>query len=242
MDRSVAEFLAMTDLCRLFVGQFLNIRWKEFDMFLFNRVVTTSGDMEMLMPIVTELIGIIKKEADVNANAWVGSNGFVTGTLGFSIAYESLAARATATAKLGASKAWWACNRKLREHILGMEPDTIFNYIRGGTMGTAIPIGTVVQQNQFQLVQGADWGATIRWAHEYADLCKKLTGVDTNILHSLYGVLGGVGMLTGFANAAAVDEYRSKLIASTEYLPKFLEGGQFAMAGTVMQRHLVKIA
>ena len=57
----------------------------------------------------------------------------------------------------------------------------------------------------------------------------------------LYGVLGGVGLLTGFANAAAVDEYLSKLLASAEYLPKFLEGGQFAMAGTVMQRHLVKI-
>ena len=66
--------------------------------------------------------------------------------------------------------------------------------------------------------------------------------VGTNILHSLYGVLGGEGMLTGFANAAAVDEYRSKLLVSSEYLPKFLEGGKFATAGTVLQRHLVKIA
>ena len=49
-------------------------------------------------------------------------------------------------------------------------------------------------------------------------------------------------MLTGFPNAAAVDEYRGKLIANPDYLPKFPEGGQYALAGTVLQRHIVKIA
>jgi len=72
--------------------------------------------------------------------------------------------------------------------------------------------------------------------------CVKITGVDSNILHSIYGVLGGLGMLTGFQNAAAVDEYRSKLAANSEALPKFLEVGQYALAGTVLQRHIVKIA
>ena len=64
--------------------------------------------------------------------------------------------------------------------------------------------------------------------------------MDSNILHSIFGVLGGLGMLTGFQNAAAVDEYWSKLAANPEALQKFLEGGQYALAGTVLQRHLVK--
>ena len=141
-----------------------------------------------------------------------------------------------------ASKAWWAASRQFREHVVSVEPDTINKYIRGGTMGPNIPLFTTVQQTQFQLPQGADWMATLKWMVEYVELCKKITGVDSNILHSIYGVLGGVGMLTGFQNAAAVDEYRSKLAANPDLLPKFLEAGQYALAGTVLQRHIVKIA
>ena len=211
-------------------------------MLLFNRSVITTGDMEALMPLVQNLAAIVQKEAGTTVHVWAGGNGFVTGSLGFSIAYETLAARSAVTAKLGASKPWWAANRQFREHVVSMEPDTINKYIRGGTMGPNIPLGTTVQQTQFQLAQGADWMATLKWVVEYVELTKKITGVDSNILHSIYGVLGGVGMLTGFPNAAAVDEYRSKLIANPDYLPKFLEGGQYALAGTVLQRHIVKIA
>jgi hypothetical protein len=35
---------------------------------------------------------------------------------------------------------------------------------------------------------------------------------------------------------------RAKLTTSPEFLPKFLEGGKQAMAGSVIQRHIVKIA
>jgi hypothetical protein len=211
-------------------------------MLLFNRALVTTGDMEALLPIVQELAATVKQDGGVAVNVWGGSNGCVVGTLAFSIAYESLAARADANAKLGASKAWWALNRKLREHVLSVEPDLILQYIRGGTMGTDIPVGTVVSQSMFQLAQGGDWMAALKWANEYADLCKGITGVDTNILHTIYGVLGGVAMLTGFPNAAAVDAYRTKLTTSPEFLPKFLEGGKQAMAGSVIQRHIVKIA
>ena len=89
---------------------------------------------------------IVQKEAGTTVHVWAGGNGFVTGSLGFSIAYETLAARSAVTAKLGASKAWWAANRQFREHVVSMEPDTIYRYIRGGTMGPNIPLGTTVQR------------------------------------------------------------------------------------------------
>ena len=166
----------------------------------------------------------------------------MTGTIGFSVAYESLAARAQVTAKLSSSKAWWAAGRNLRALASSVEPDTIYRYIHGGTMGAGIPLGTIVTQNQMQLAQGGDWMAAVKWALEYAEVCKKITGTDTNVMHSVYGKLGEIVMLTGSSNAAAADERSAKLLASAEFMPKFLEGGQHAMAGSVMQRQIVKIA
>ena len=128
----------------------------------------------------------------------------------------------------------------MREHTVSMEPDTILNYVRGGSLGTAIPVGTVVQQNYFQLAQGADWMATLKWANEFADLNKALTGVDFNIIHTIYGTLGQVGFLAGYPNVAAVDAARAKI--NPEWWAKFLEASKFAAAGTVMQRMMTKIA
>ena len=90
----------------------------------------------------------------------------MTGTIGFSVAYESLAARAEVTAKLAASKAWWAVGRNLRALANSVEPDTLYRYIHGGTMGASIPLGTVVTQNQLQLAEGGDWMAVVKWAVE----------------------------------------------------------------------------
>ena len=208
-------------------------------MLLFNRLVVTTGDMPAIMPLVQEVISIAKG-VDVPLQAWAGGNGYVTGSLGFSVAYESLAARADSNVKLAAAKGWWEVNRKFREHTVSFEPDTIFNYIRGGSLGTAILLGTVVQQNSFQLAQGADWMATLKWANEFADLNKAVAGIDLNILHTIYGVLGQVGFLAGYPNVAAVDAARAKL--TPEWMAKFLEGSKFATAGTVMQRILTKIA
>ncbi len=208
-------------------------------MLLFNRLVVTKGDFPVIMPLVQEVISIAKG-VDVPLQAWAGSNGYVWGSLGFSAAYESLAARAESGPKLMAAKGWWEVNRKLQEHVVSFEPDTILNYVRGGSMGTAIPVGTVVTQNTFQLAQGADWMATLKWANEFADLNKALTGVDFNIMHTIYGVLGGVGFLAGYPDAAAIDAARAKL--TPEWMAKFLEGAKFATAGTVMQRMMTKIA
>lgn len=102
----------------------------------------------------------------------------------FSVAYESVAARAAATSRLMAAKGWWEVNRKMREHMTSAEPDTILNYIRGGSLGTGIPVGTIVQTSQFQLAQGADWMDTLKWANEFADMHTKITGNDVNIVHS----------------------------------------------------------
>ena len=210
-------------------------------MYLFNRAIYTNGDMEALMPLFQESI-VLMKSAGVSMNVWAGGNGFQFGTVGFSVAYESLAARAAVNAKLGTNKSWWALARKMTEYARSWEPDTIYQYVRGGTIGTDIPLGTVVNQNQIQTKGPNEWKAAIQWANEHAELCKQITGIDTNVLHTIYGKLGDVTMLTCMANAAAVDEYRAKLMASAEFMPKFLEGAQYAIPETIVQRQLVKIA
>ena len=208
-------------------------------MLLFNRLVVTTGDMPAIMPLVQEVVSIANG-VGVPLQAWAGSNGYVAGSLGFSAAYESLGALAESSEKLRTAKGWWEVNRKFREHTISFEPDTIFNYVRGGSLGTAIPVGTVVAQNSFQLAQGADFMATLKWANEFADLNKALTGVDGNILYTIYGVLGGVGFLAGYPNMAAVDAARAKM--NPEWMAKFVEGGKFTMSGTVLQRMVTKIA
>ena len=208
-------------------------------MLLFNRLVVTTGDMPVIMPLVQEIVSIANG-VGVPLQAWAGGNGYVAGSIGFSAAYESLAALAESSEKLRAAKGWWEVNRKVREHTISMEPDTILNYVRGGSLGTAIPVGTVVQQSSFQLAQGADWMATLKWANEFADLNKAVTGVDLNILNTIYGVIGGVGFLAGYPNMAAVDAARAKM--NPEWMAKFVEGGKFTMSGTVLQRMVTKIA
>ena len=191
------------------------------------------------MPLVQEIVSIANGAGNP-LQAWAGGNGYVAGSIGFSAAYESLAALAESGEKLRAAKGWWEVNRKFREHTISFEPDTILNYVRGGSLGTAIPVGTVVQQSSFQLAQGADWMATLKWANEFADVNKAVTGVDLNILSTIYGVIGGVGFLAGYPNMAAVDAARAKM--NPEWMAKFVEGGKFTMSGTVLQRMVTKIA
>jgi len=100
-------------------------------MLLFNRLAVTTGDFPVIMPLVQEVISIAKG-VDVPLQAWAGSNGYVWGSIGFSAAYESLAARAESGPKLMAAKGWWEVNRKMREHTISIEPDTILNFERGG--------------------------------------------------------------------------------------------------------------
>ena len=211
-------------------------------MLLFNREIQTTGDLPAMMPLIQEFVNIAKS-VGVPLQAWLGTNGCVAGSMAFSANYESLAARADGTAKLMAAKGWWETLRKFREYAVSSEPDNIYTYVRGGTTGVEIPVGTVVQQNYFQLnATGGDFLAAIKWMTEFVDLTKSITGVEASIINTIYGTLGQIGFFAGYANAAQVDEARAKLAANAEWFPKFLEGGKFAMPGSVMQQHIVKIA
>jgi len=211
-------------------------------MLLFNREIQTTGDLPAMMPLVQEFVAIAKS-VGVPLHVWTGTNGCVAGTMTFNSMYESLAARADATAKLTAAKGWWETLRKFREYAVSSQPDTIYNFVRGGTVIVEIPVGTILQLNQFQLnATGGDFLAALKWMNEFADLTKSITGVDANIIHTIYGTLGQMGYFAGYANAAQIDEVRAKVTANAEWFPKFLEGGKFAMPGSVMQRHVVKVA
>ena len=211
-------------------------------MLLFYREIQTTGDLPAIMPLIKEFVGIAKS-VGVPLQAWAGSNGCVAGTLAISANYETLAARAEGTAKLMAAKGWWETGRKVREYVVSSQPDLIYSYVSGGTAGGEIPDGTVVQQNYFQLnATGGDFLAAIKWMNEFVDLTKSITGVEASIINTIYGTLGQIGFFAGYANVAQIDEARAKLSANAEWFPKFIEGGKFAMPGSVMQQHIVKIA
>ena len=211
-------------------------------MLLSNRTVLTNADLPKIMPIVQEMSSICKAN-DIPLHVWIGGNGYVAGTLIFTVGYESLTERFNSNAKLIASKEWWEVNRKLREYTISVEPDTIYNYVRGGVSGPAnpIPLGTFINSTAFQAT-GTDWLGMLKYLNEYAEMTTKITGVDVNVVHTTVGVLGGVGMFSGFANGEDLDAARTKGNASTELMAKFFEGGKFAIAGTVVQRHMIKIA
>ncbi len=210
-------------------------------MLLSNRTVLTNADLPKMMPILQEFSSICKAN-DIPLNVWVGGNGYVMGTVVFTVGYESLAERFNSNAKLMKSKDWWEANRKFRDFVISIEPDTIYSFVRGGVSGPASPLGTIVQAASFQLTQGADWLGALKWADEYAEVSSKISGVDVNVVHTSVGVLGAIGMFSGYANGEDLDVARTKGNASTELMAKFLEGGKFAMAGTVVQRHMVKVA
>lgn len=211
-------------------------------MLLMYRMFVTNGDMISVLPIMQEIVSIVRDTTGVPIHAWSGSNGYVAGTTALSVAYDSLAARATAMAKLSSSKVLGAANQKLRKFTLSSDPDVIYQYVRGGSLGPNIPVGTIAAEVQLQLAQGDDWLATFKWANEFAELCKETTGVETHVMHSIFGVLGALRMLTGFDSATAADQHRVALDANPMYLAKFFEGTKYAVTGSVTQRHLIKIA
>ena len=211
-------------------------------MLLSNKTVLTNADLPKIMPIVQEISSICKAN-DIPLHVWIGGNGYVAGTLIFTVGYETLTERFNSNAKLIASKEWWEVNRKLREYTISVEPDTIYNYVRGGVSGPAnpIPLGTFINSTAFQAT-GTDWLGMLKYLNEYAEMTAKITGVDVNVVHATVGVLGGVAMFSGYANGEALDAARTKGNASTELMAKFFEGAKFAIAGTVVQRHMIKIA
>ena len=211
-------------------------------MLLSNKTVLTNADLPKIMPIVQEISSICKAN-DIPLHVWIGGNGYVAGTLIFTVGYETLTERFNSNAKLIASKEWWEVNRKLREYTISVEPDTIYNYVRGGVSGPAnpIPLGTFINSTAFQAT-GTDWLGMLKYLNEYAEMTTKITGVDVNVVHTTVGVLGGVAMFSGYANGEDLDAARTKGNASTELMAKFFEGGKFAIPGTVVQRHMIKIA
>ena len=209
-------------------------------MLLVHREVQTTGDMEKIMPLLQDFASIAKSSG-MTLHTWAGYNGCVAGTVQFNVNYENLAEGAEMNAKLQSQKAWWETLRKFREHVISTQADTVYTYMRGGTANVDIPIGTFIQQNYFQY-NGSDFVSALTWMNELVELAKSITGVDANIGTSTYGTLGHMVYFAGYASMAQIDEAREKLMANPEWFPKFLEGQKYSIPGTVVQRHIVKIA
>jgi hypothetical protein len=210
-------------------------------MYLFNRTIETTGGMAKIIPILHDL----KKAAlatGVDPTIWLGGVGYKMGTVIFTTPYENLADRAEANAKLGASKAVTEVNQKLISYTRNVEPDVILQYVKGGTFAATVPVGAVVSTIQSQLAQGADWMKTMEWAMELAELNEKISGTQSNLGIVMFGPLGGFVHFSGFANAAAAEAALDAQNASTEWLPLFLKGTPYILAGSAMSRQMTKIA
>jgi hypothetical protein len=210
-------------------------------MYLFNRTIETTGEMAKIVPILHDMKKAIEA-AGVNATIWVGGAGYKMGTVIFTAAYENLADRAEANAKLAASKAVTEANQKLISYTRNVEPDMIIQYLKGGTFAATVPVGAVVTLVQSQLAQGADWMKTLEWSMAMAELNEKISGVTANLGMVIFGPVGGLIQFSGYANAAAAEAARQAQLANAEWLPQFIKGGQFVLAGSVMSRQMTKLA
>jgi len=210
-------------------------------MYLFNRTIETTGEMAKIVPILHDMKKAIEA-AGVNATIWVGGAGYKMGTVIFTTPYENLADRVEANAKLGASEAVVEANQKLISYTRNVEPDMIIQYVKGGTFAATVPVGAVVTLVQSQLAQGADWMKTMEWAMELAELDEKITGTQSNLGMVMFGPLGGFIHFSGFANAAAAEAALDAKSANTDWLPLFLKGTPYVLAGSVMSRQMTKIA
>ena len=206
-----------------------------------SRTVLTNYDQPRIMPILQEASSICKAKG-VPMNVWLGGAGYAMGTVIFTVGFKSEAERFNG--KLLSLKEWWDVQRKFREYIISVEPDIIYNFVRGGVSGldNPVPLGAIIKSSSFQVAQGADWLGTLKHLTEYAEMSTKITGVDVNVVHARWGVLGEVGMFSSYPDFAHFEAARVKSGASTELRAKFLEGAKFAMAGTVMNRLMVKVA
>jgi hypothetical protein len=83
---------------------------------------------------------------------------------------------------------------------------------------------------------------TMEWAMELAELDEKITGTQSNLGMVMFGPLGGFIHFSGFANAAAAEAALDAKSANTDWLPLFLKGTPYVLAGSVMSRQMTKIA
>ena len=217
------------------------LNYSRSNMYLFNRTIETTGEMAKIIPILHDLKKAVLA-AGVDATVWLGGAGYKMGTVIFTTPYENLADRAEANVKLGASEAVMEANQKLISYTRGVELDTIIQYLKGGTLAAAVPVGAVVSLIQSQLAQGADWMKTLEWSMAMAELNEKISGVTANLGFVTFGQLGGLVQFSGFANAAAAEAAREAQMASAEWMPLFLKGGEFALAGSVISRQMTKLA
>ena len=202
-------------------------------MYLFNRTFETTGQMAKIVPILLDMKKAVQ-DAGVEGTFWIGGNGFKNGTVIFSANYATLADRAAATAKLAAEK--------FNPYLRDKEPDVILQYVKGGVTAAVIPVGAVVSSIRSELAQGADWMKTLEWATAVAELNEKLTGVPANLAFVTFGGLGGLVQFSAYANIEAAEAARNAQMASAEWLPLFMKGGAFALAGSVLSRQMTKLA
>ncbi len=201
----------------------------------------TTGEMAKIVPILHDMKKAVQ-DAGVDATVWIGGNGYKSGTVILTTPYATLTERAEATAKLGANKSVGAVYQKLMPYIRAQEPDVILQYVKGGTFAATVPVGAVVSTIQSQLAQGADWMKTMEWAMELAELNEKISGTQSNLGIVMFGPLGGFVHFSGFANAAAAEAALDAQNASTEWLPLFLKGTPYILAGSAMSRQMTKLA
>jgi hypothetical protein len=197
--------------------------------------------MAKIVPILHEIKKAVVATG-VDPTIWIGGNGYKNGTVILTTPYATLTERAEATAKLGANKSVEAFAEKFHPYIRAQEPDMIIQYVKGGTFAATVPVGAVVTLVQSQLAQGADWMKTMEWAMELAELDEKITGTQSNLGMVLFGPLGGFMHFSGFANAAAAEVALDAKNANTEWLPLFLKGTPFVLAGSVISRQMTKLA
>ncbi|MDA2972507.1 MAG: hypothetical protein O3B19_10075 [Actinomycetota bacterium] len=209
-------------------------------MYLFMRRLATNGQMDGIAPILMEL-SQLSKAIGVDLSIWAGGNGYKLGTLAFTVPYAKIADRAEATAKMGANKDFQKIINKMLPFIEELEEDTIIQFVKGGSVGSSVPVGAVVTTLEPRLAHGADFVQALDKSLKLAELSDKLSGVTHNVGYAVYGELGRFVMSAGYPNAAAAEAARDAMLADPQYIPTFIDRSELFQPG-VMQRQFSKIA
>jgi hypothetical protein len=209
-------------------------------MYLFMRRVVTNGQMDEIAPILMEL-SQLSKSIGVDASIWVGGNGYKLGSFTFTVPYAKIADRAETTAKMGANKDFQKIINKMLPFIEELEEDTIIQFVKGGSVGSSVPVGAVVTTLEPRLAHGADFVQALDKTLKLAELNDKLSGVTHNVGYSVYGELGRFVMSAGYPNAAAAEAARDAMLADPQYITTFIDRSELFQTGA-MQRQFSKIA
>lgn len=198
-------------------------------MFLFSRISTIApAKIQEGMQFAAEITAFINANSPLKLSVGSFMFGRSVGTVVWSCVVDSQSAFVAATDKLLANEQYWKRLNAASELFVGNPEDALRAIAAAnGAIGPAPFVQTILA-----VANGDRAAEAMSWGVQMSELVHKITGVPTAFVVDAYGPFGGVGWLSGYADAAAVDAAREKILASTDYHAAMAKSSGFFVPGT----------